>query len=131
MLARVRRLGLQRCGAVFAIALVHLLEAEQLVLDRRALGLGLFARGELAAIAVDRRLERREIRGGAGDLARIIRRGSRRKRLDLLRDTEQLIVVRRGEVSALDADVDQRLDLVRQVREVVVLEQDLVANRPL
>jgi hypothetical protein len=110
-------------------ACVHLLEPEELVLNGGAVGVRLLAPCQLAAVAVDRGLERRQIRRGAGDLVCVVGRCAWWQSFDLLRDAEQLIVVSGRAIPDGDAGVDQRLDLVGQVREVLVLEQHLVADR--
>jgi hypothetical protein len=117
-----------RCD-VALVQLVDLLEPDQLVLSRRAFAVLLSALDELGAIDIDRGLEAGEVCGDLGDLARVVRCHPGRQRLDLLRDAEQLIVVGRRERSALDTGAEHGLHLVGQVREVLVLEQRLVADR--
>jgi hypothetical protein len=108
---------------------VDLLEAKELVLHRGALLVLPAALVELHPICVDGSLECVQVRRSVGDLARVVRGHAGRQRLELLCDPEQLVIVGRRQLTSLDADADDRLDPVGQVGDVLVLEQDLVADR--
>jgi hypothetical protein len=111
------------------VLLVDVREARQLG-HRLVVLFGVLRTGRhLGDVAIERGLERAEVRRARGDLARVIRGLALRHAGDLLRDAEQLIVVRRCELAALGGEPDQLLHALWKARDVLMLEQHLVADR--
>ncbi len=92
-----------------------------------ALGAGLLALGALGEVGVHVGVERGQVRFAA-DLGGEVREVRGRQQRQLLRDGEELIVVARPQLARPHGEADRALHRARELREVVLLKEHLVAD---
>jgi hypothetical protein len=94
-----------------------------------AVRVGVLVLAQIGPVALEVCVEARQIGRRRGPLARIVSGRTRRQGAELPRDGEQPIVFSGREVASLDAGPDQRLRELRQTRDMLILKQNLIADR--